>query len=125
MNWCEWNDDASETGIYTCKNCTQRSIRLAPSQRTANVRRVCENPPPMIEGLRESEAKAIFGDDDPTLWGNKIKALTDALGIPPCSGCSQRQEWINRAHALVRKGLTGLLGRGLQDLPEAQKEDLA
>jgi len=39
---------------------------------------------------------------DPSLIGNRLAALTTALGIPPCGGCGQRQEWPNRAHAWLR-----------------------
>ena len=52
--------------------------------------------------LTEWEKKQLFGDSDPTLCGNRIKAVTDALGIPPCGGCEKRRQWINNAHAWLR-----------------------
>ena len=52
--------------------------------------------------LRVDEARELFGDEDPTLLGNRIKAVTDALGIPPCGGCEQRRQWLNKAHAWLR-----------------------
>lgn len=39
---------------------------------------------------------------DPTLLGNRIEALTKAIGIPPCGGCADRRDWLNRAHASLR-----------------------
>jgi hypothetical protein len=52
--------------------------------------------------LRASESKELFGDGDPTLWGNQIAALTKAIGIPPCGGCEKRRQWLNKAHAWLR-----------------------
>lgn len=52
--------------------------------------------------ITDSEARELFGDSDPTLLGNKIKALTDAIGIPPCGGCEKRRQWLNKAHAWLR-----------------------
>jgi hypothetical protein len=103
MIYCQWNDDAQETGLYTCQHCTQRTMRIAPSQRLPNVRRVCKNPPPPLpDGILQHEARELFGDSDPTLWGNQIKALTDAIGIPSCGGCEKRRQWLNKAHAWLR-----------------------
>jgi hypothetical protein len=52
--------------------------------------------------LNDSTVKELFGDSDPMLLGNRIAALTTALGIPPCGGCSKRQEWLNAAHRWLR-----------------------
>jgi hypothetical protein len=52
--------------------------------------------------LRVDEARELFGDDDPSLWGNKIAALTKAIGIPPCGGCEKRRQWLNKAHTWLR-----------------------
>jgi hypothetical protein len=54
--------------------------------------------------LLASETKELFGDDDPMLWGNRIKALTDAIGIPPCGGCEKRRQWLNKATLWLRGG---------------------
>jgi hypothetical protein len=27
--------------------------------------------------------------------GDKVKSLTDLLGIPQCGGCERRQQWLN------------------------------
>jgi hypothetical protein len=64
-------------------------------------------PPPVGQKsspITTEEAIDLFGSDaeDPTLLGNRIAALTEAIGIPPCSGCSKRKEWLNRAHAWLR-----------------------
>lgn len=37
------------------------------------------------------------------LIGDRVKQLTDALGIPQCGGCEKRQEWLNKAHEWVLK----------------------
>jgi hypothetical protein len=52
--------------------------------------------------LTASELSELFPGEDPTLLGNRIKALTDALGIPACGGCERRRRWINDAHAWLR-----------------------
>ena len=52
--------------------------------------------------LHDAEIKELFGDADETLLGNRIAALTTALGFPPCGGCGQRREWLNRAHQWLR-----------------------
>jgi hypothetical protein len=53
--------------------------------------------------LTEAEKAELFPDvTDPTLLGERIAALTSALGIPPCGGCTERKNWLNRAHQLVR-----------------------
>ena len=46
--------------------------------------------------------EAEIAELDPTLIGNRLAALTTAIGIPPCGGCGQRQEWLNRAHLWLR-----------------------
>lgn len=48
------------------------------------------------------EQKQLFGDEDPSLWGNKIAEFTKLYGIPPCGGCDQRRKWINNFHAWLR-----------------------
>lgn len=59
--------------------------------------------------LAPSEIQELFGSADPTLLGNRIAALTKSLGIPPCGGCSGRQDWINRAHAAIRDEIDRLI----------------
>jgi hypothetical protein len=61
-------------------------------------------PPPSLKLVKDAEARELFGDDadDPTLLGNRIAALTAAIGLPPCSGCSGRQKWLNAAHKWLR-----------------------
>lgn len=57
-----------------------------------------QSPPPPNAVLSDREIAEIFSGEDPTLLGNRIKAMTDALGIPPCGGCEVRKKWINDAH---------------------------
>jgi hypothetical protein len=53
--------------------------------------------------LSADEKAELFTDlDDPTLIGNRIAALTKALGIPPCGACGKRRDWLNAAHAWLR-----------------------
>ena len=35
---------------------------------------------------------------DPTLIDNRLTKLTTVLGIPPCGGCGQTRNWLNKAH---------------------------
>lgn len=60
-------------------------------------------PQPPIAQLTPAESAELFpGEPDPTLLGNRIAALTSAIGIPPCGGCSKRKAWLNKAHAWLR-----------------------
>ena len=36
------------------------------------------------------------------LAGDVVAALTKAIGIPPCGGCEQRRQWLNKAHLWLR-----------------------
>lgn len=56
-------------------------------------------------GLTESEIKGLIASNDPTLIGNRIAALTSAMGIPPCGSCGSRQDWLNKAHQWLREQL--------------------
>jgi hypothetical protein len=49
----------------------------------------------------------LVGNGDPTLLGNRIAALTAAVGIPPCGGCEKRRAWLNKAHAWLRGKISG------------------
>jgi hypothetical protein len=60
--------------------------------------------PPLNAGLSETEVAELFPEEtDPTLIGNRIKALTEALGIPHCGGCDARRKWLNAAHEKLRE----------------------
>src|SRR5687768_8983687 len=53
--------------------------------------------------LSDAEVAELLPDlSDPTLIGNRIAALTTAIGIPPCAGCETRKTWMNKAHAWLR-----------------------
>lgn len=61
------------------------------------------NVPRKNAGLTDAEvAELLPGESDPTLIGNRIAALTTALGIPPCGACNARKEWLNAAHKWLR-----------------------
>lgn len=53
--------------------------------------------------LTDNEIAELLPDEDPSLIGNRIAAVTTALGIPPCCGCGQRRDWLNRAHLWLRE----------------------
>lgn len=55
-------------------------------------------------------AEILPGESDPTLIGNRIEAAIKKLGIPPCNGCGNRRDWINRAHAYFRELAATLAG---------------
>jgi hypothetical protein len=57
---------------------------------------------PLPAGLSDAEVSELFPGEDPTLIGNRIKAMTEAIGIPSCNGCEVRREWLNRCHAWLR-----------------------
>ena len=41
------------------------------------------------------------------LAGDVLAALIAAIGIPPCGGCEQRRQWLNRAHAWITNRVLG------------------
>lgn len=56
-----------------------------------------------LNHLSQAEISKLLPDlTDPTLIGNRIAALTAAMGIPSCGGCISRQNWLNRAHQWLR-----------------------
>lgn len=58
-----------------------------------------------VQGLTQAEREELFpGESDQSLLGNRIAAMTTALGIPPCGGCGNRKAWLNKAHAWLRGG---------------------
>ena len=57
--------------------------------------------------LTAEEQAALFPKTDPTLIGERIAAMTKALGIVPCGGCNKRREWLNRAHQWLRDQFGG------------------
>jgi len=63
--------------------------------------------PPKNAGLSDAEVTELFPNEDPTLIGNRIKALTEALGIPTCGGCEKRRQYLNRAHEWLRSHIAG------------------
>lgn len=82
---------------YKCKRCKQPVYESTrPPER---IHRMCQAggvtppPKPLHEDLPEESRRLLFGD--------RIKQLTDAIGIPQCGGCAARQEWLNNAHKWV------------------------
>lgn len=52
--------------------------------------------------LKDKDIAELFPGEDPTLLGNRIAAMTAAIGIPACGGCTARKNWLNQAHAWLR-----------------------
>ena len=44
--------------------------------------------------------------------GDIIKRLTDAVGVPQCEGCKQRQQWLNDKVPLGKKRGCAKCGKG-------------
>lgn len=72
-------------------------------------------PQVLINGLSDTELSELFPSEDSSLIGNRIKALTEAIGIPTCGGCESRRQWLNKAHEWLR----GTARRAPESVPEA------
>jgi hypothetical protein len=87
--------------------CGRKVHSKSPPDRTFAVCRVPESAEwaaaQVANRLSDDEHRELFGESDPSLLGNKIKALTQSLGIPPCGGCGQRAAWLNKAHSWLRE----------------------
>lgn len=81
---------------WRCRRCGHHTYGETPPRRNCDRAAV----------LTAEETESLFGASDPTLVGNRIAALTKAIGIPPCGGCESRQAWLNKAHAWLRNGLS-------------------
>jgi hypothetical protein len=56
-----------------------------------------------VQHLSAAEISELLPDEsDPTLVGNRIAAAIERFGIPPCVGCGERRDWLNRAHLWLR-----------------------
>jgi hypothetical protein len=87
--------------IHRCPECNGevRSKYRDPAMR----KQQCGVDRSHLGRLTTKEAGELFpGESDPTLLGNRIAALTTAIGIPPCGGCEKRKAWLNNAHAWLR-----------------------
>lgn len=52
--------------------------------------------------LTSEEISHLFpNESDAMLIGSKLKKLFNYLGIPPCAGCKERAEWMDKAHLIV------------------------
>lgn len=95
---CDWQQVGE--GVV-CRRCGW--------QAQASFQKECEplGPPPNLavapvpnQFLTSDEIQELF--PDPTLIGNRLAAITTAIGIPPCSGCGSRRDWLNRAHLWLK-----------------------
>ena len=98
----EYDRQDGDRHILRCRNCggEVRSRYSDPAKR----RHPCGTPRIIANGpFTTEEVESLFdGESDPTLLGNRIAALTTALGIPPCGGCAKRKAWLNKAHLWLR-----------------------
>jgi hypothetical protein len=65
-------------------------------------RRARQRDAKIIQLAKSKDVQELFPDADPTLLGNRITALTTAIGFPPCGGCENRKKWLNSAHQWLR-----------------------
>jgi hypothetical protein len=79
---------------HQCVNC-RMITNWTTKERMHCVCGVKREPEDISQHFPEASRQLLFGD--------RIKQLTDALGIPQCGGCAKRQEWLNNAHAWVLK----------------------
>lgn len=83
--------------LYVCAWCKQPHVsRRKPEE----IHRECVARPgkPTTDDLVEE-----LQPDARKLLGDRIKDLTDALGIPTCGGCEARRQWLNKADAWIRE----------------------
>lgn len=96
-------------GEYRCVNCQHTRVSKYPAQM---LHRDCATPgsdPQYIPSAAANEhsfMSELPEESRQLLLGDRVKQLTDALGIPQCGGCARRQQWLNDAHewALKRWG---------------------
>lgn len=96
--------------LHRCPVCKRN--RRAPTKDSAGVKAMCGKSAAqiLVEQVLSAEDRAkLFPESDPTLIGNRLAAMTKAIGIPPCKGCEQRQAWLNNAELWLR-GLVGASG---------------
>lgn len=91
---------------WTCIYCGLGPLEIKPEQLPIHHRCVASNPAYQQRVERQQRAALEAVEQLPEasrllLIGDRIKQLTDALGIPQCGGCAKRQEWLNKAHAWV------------------------
>lgn len=73
------------------------------SDKTAQTNQALAHIESQTASLTATEIATLLPElTDPTLIGNRIAALTSALGIPTCNGCNARRNWLNRAHEWLR-----------------------
>lgn len=90
--------------IHRCYSCG-RVVRH-PNEDPATIKATCGAAVTIEPRLSAKESKALFGESDQTLIGDKLAALFEAVGIPECGGCKKRKEWLNRAHAWVKAAVS-------------------
>jgi hypothetical protein len=52
----------------------------------------------------EEIALAALPEEDRQLLGDRVHDLLAAIGIPACSGCESRRQWLNAAHRWLLGG---------------------
>lgn len=103
MNYCDLVLVGEVDGRlqFQCSRCNKR-CKAPRSNLSAIPTMRCGTVAPMKPDVTSKEKAELFPDVDPALIGERIAALTSAVGIPPCAGCGKRREWFNKAHAWAR-----------------------
>lgn len=100
-----------EDGGRHVHRCTRKECGRVLRLRTpdaSDFKARCGVSPPLPPPIPSSEltpveiANLFPGETDPMLLGNRIAALTAAIGIPECGGCKKRKAWLNKAHAWLK-----------------------
>ncbi len=84
---------------YKCKWCQATHESAQPPER---IHKPCPARP-KVEGVVAPVTDSLPTESRTLLIGDRIKELTDALGIPQCGGCEARQKWLNKAHEWILK----------------------
>ena len=99
--------DANGKRLAECELCGAKWNTHWPLDRIHHNCPAMPRPIALAPTLTPAEVAELFPNEDPTLLGNRIKALTEAVGIPACGGCDKRREYINRCHQWLRSRLAG------------------
>lgn len=113
----KYTSDIDESGKRhsTCDVCGRKWYTHRPLD---EIHHACIHAPWALP-ITQQEAASLFPGEDPTLIGNRVKALTNAIGIPTCGGCEVRRQWMNKAHAWVREQQSNVTGKRICGLFQA------
>lgn len=105
---CDWQEiETPDARGWRRVRCSRCGLSTAPTPSPLdNIFSQCKaapfEPTPSPPPLAEPEIDELMGEADKTLIGSRLKELFAAIGFPPCGGCDQRAEWLNKAHKWLR-----------------------